>query len=61
MGRSPVYTARNQGAHVRRTRLRVLRSNRPARKIPTEERRLALPSLRVVPKEPQAFGAALRN
>ena len=61
MDGSPVYATRNQGPHLRRTRLRVLRLDRPARKIPAQERHLAFPSLRVVPKEPQTFGTAVWN
>ena len=59
MDGSPIYTARNQSTHLRRTRLRVLRSDRPTRKIPAQEHHLALPSLRIVPEEPQTFGTAI--
>jgi len=59
MDGSPVYATRNQGAHLRRTRLRVLRLDRPAREIPAQERHLAFPSLRVVPKGPKTFGTAV--
>jgi len=61
MDGDPVYATRNQGTHLGGTRLCVLDPNHPTRKIPAQEHHLALPSLRIIPKEPQTFGTAVRN
>ena len=61
MDGSPVYPTRNQSSHFRRTGFRILRPNRAPCKIPTQECRMAHPSLRVVPKESQTPATAVRN
>ena len=61
MDSGPIHAARNQGAHLGRTRLRVLRTDRSTRKIPTQERYLALPPLCTISKEPQAFETVVRD
>lgn len=61
MDGGPVHVTRNQSSHSRRTGFRILRPNRATRKIPTQERNMARPSLPVVPKEPQTLATAVRN